>query len=514
MRCVAARDPGSRLVAWWRGGRHEVPNGDGDRRADRGRRREHRFHRSRAGADAADAADAERRSQCAPPAPPPPPPPRRRPTTPPPGTPPPGTAPGTPGTPGAPPVDPTAPPAPPTAGAQPAPPSVTPPPAPPAPPPPSAPPPQPPLQWGPPTGADAAGASTGAGAKGPTKPLPWRATTFTWNQAGTTTIFGLGQDYQGGEGQFYGWDFTFAPNVYLYDQPKDKIRAFAEIGWATELTDSDTTTEKNETHFKDLQVGAGYTRTLWESSGKDEGEYKTSGGLTGRLVFPTSPTSFNTGRYLTTALGLSLKQQVKLLGTKADGLNNITVGATGTWGHLFARSYTATNEDLHRTRQNASGRTIDSDVLTTSSLAMNRLTAGLSFELPLYKDLSLATQFRIVGNLKHDFEPGAGSGCDVAVANDPCVEAARTEDRTLYQPLTTFDLALSYPVFEVVDLTLGYNNETRWIGEDGQRRTIFYSPDAQFYLDITANLDVIYSKITKRDEKAAAATKPTKTASR
>ena len=32
---------------------------------------------------------------------------------------------------------------------------------------------------------------------------------------------------------------------------------------------------------------------------------------------------------------------------------------------------------------------------------------------------------------------------------------------------TTFDLCARYPIYEVVDVTLGYNNETAWIGEDG-----------------------------------------------
>ena len=126
----------------------------------------------------------------------------------------------------------------------------------------------------------------------------------------------------------------------------------------------------------------------------------------------------------------------------------------------------------------------------------------MSVALPLYKDLSLATQFRLVGRFKKDFDTGGGqSNCDVAIANDPCVVAGRDPNHTTYEPLTTFDIALSYPIYEVVDVTLGYNNETAWIGEDGQRRSIFYSPDAQFYLDITANLDAIYSKVTKRDKK-------------
>ena len=352
----------------------------------------------------------------------------------------------------------------------------------------------------------------------PTTPLRWRETTFTWNQAATTTMVGVGRDNIGSEGEFYGWDFTFRPNFYIVDLPKDKVRAFAEIGWRTELTDSaapgwsGSTTDRNETLFKDMQLGLGYTRTLFESGGSDAKEYVTTGSLTGRFVLPTSEASSNQGRYLSTSLALGAKQKIKILGTNAAGLNNVTVGVTGSWGHLFARSYEPTNADIDVPRQNASGSTFESDVLGGATFDPNRLIASLTVDLPLYQDLSLSTNFRIVGRFKHDFEAGGGSdaGCDVAIANDSCVQASRLDDRNLYQPLTTFDVSLSYPIYQVVDLTLGYANETFWIGEDGNRRNIFYSPDAQFYLDIVANLDVIYTKVADaaggKKAKAARAT--------
>jgi hypothetical protein len=80
--------------------------------------------------------------------------------------------------------------------------------------------------------------------------------------------------------------------------------------------------------------------------------------------------------------------------------------------------------------------------------------------------------------------------------NQGCITAASDPTKTLYQPTTSFDLNLSYPILEVGALTVGYQNISRQIGENGQRRGMFYSPDAQFYVDLTANLDGIYSKAT------------------
>ncbi|MCC6557512.1 MAG: hypothetical protein IT372_31560, partial [Polyangiaceae bacterium] len=235
-----------------------------------------------------------------------------------------------------------------------------------------------------------------------------------------------------------------------------------------------------------------------------------SGGLALRFLLPTSPLSYNTGKYLTLALGPDLRQTVKLLGSKADGLNNLTIGLGLTYAHLFSRSYTPTNEDLRRPRQNATGQTIESDQLRGSSFDIDRLTTSLMLGVPLYKDLELQTAFRLISRWKHAWEGGDNGDC-VPIQNQACAPVGRVEDAATYLPSTSFDLALSYPIYEVVGLTLGYSNSTTQLGEDGQRRNMFYSPDAQFYLDITANLDAIYTKATRRNApRASASSKPAK----
>jgi hypothetical protein len=403
------------------------------------------------------------------------------------------------GAPQAPPADPNAPPADPNA------PPAAAPPAPPVENPPPPPPPEPaaagpaPVQLGLGVGPIADTTTEPKTGEGGAKPLVWRGTSFTWNQAVTTTEVGIGRDNIGDEDGFYGWDFLFTPNLYVVDLPKDKVNVFAELGWHTELTNGDTVDER-ETLFKDMQLGARYNRTIWENGGREPGEYVTSGSFTTRLVLPTSDISRTQGRYLVTAFSLGAKQQIKLLGKSAAGLNNLTVGATGTYSHLFSRATQPTLGEPVRERTNASGNVFDSDALSSRAYDVNRVTLGLNAGLPIYKDLAVATQVRLIANFRHDFD---GEGCDAPVVNEPdgCVDVPQDPTRTTYHPMTTFDVALTYPIVEVVDLALGYSNETLWIGEDGQRRGIFYSPGAQFYLDITANLDAIYSKITNRDQR-------------
>lgn len=402
-------------------------------------------------------------------------------------------------------------------------PPAPPPAAPPAPPPPAAPPPAAPPPGGGVAGAEAAppavsfsGAVPGADTPTPDEgedddgpePLPWRGTSFTWNQAFTTTTVGIGRDNIGGDDEYYGWDFYLSPRYYLLDLEKDKIIAEAEIGWGVELTNSPITTEQRELQFRDLQVGAAYDRLLWRSEGEDAGEYQTNAGVRARLIFPTSPISSAQGRILTTALGVSGRQTVKILGKEAMGLNNITLGLGVTWSHLFSEAKTPVNGDLERPRQNASSRTFLSDQLTTASFDVDRIIPSFTWSVPVIQDLTFSNSWRLIGSFKYDFEDGAGSGCDVAIANDPCVQADRLEDRTTYNTITTFDVNLSYPILDVAGITLGYLNETGQLAPDGTRRGVFYSPDAQFYFDITANLDGIYSRATGRDEKKTAVIEP------
>lgn len=344
-------------------------------------------------------------------------------------------------------------------------------------------------------GADTAKPTSQPKETGP-EPLIWRGTTLTWTTGASTTMLGLGSDQIGYEEDFFGMDWVLAPQLFILDLKDDKIILSAEAGVTLEITDSGTTTTKREPQFRDTQLGVAYNRNIWESEDK---EWSTKGSVRARAVFPTSPASINQGRYLVSSLGVALTQQIRLLGNEADGLNNLTIQPTFTWSHLFARSYQPTAEQLDRPRQSASGANISSDVLSSSSMDIDRVIPGVTFILPLYKDFSFSTAFRLIGRFKHRFE---GTGCDV---NQPslggCVEADRLPDGedVAYTTNSTFDAAFTLPVYDVVSMNIGYNNETLTLGEDGKNRNIFWSPGAQFYFDLVANIDIIYSKASGRE---------------
>lgn len=336
-----------------------------------------------------------------------------------------------------------------------------------------------------------AGADAGHGI--PAKPLPWRGTNFNFNQAMTTTTVGIGRDNIGGESEFYGMQWDLNPVLFVLDQEHDKIRLDASIGMGVELTDSDSTKTEREPYLTDAQLGAQYTRDIFVSEDK---EWATRGALRTRFIFPTSEPSMNSGRYLTFQLGGWLRQQFKLLGNEADGLQNITVQAGLTWSHLFSRSYQPTNESLNRIRQNATGVGVKNDILTSGSFDIDRLIPSLTINVPLYKDLSFSVQGGLVARFRHPWE---GQACEAQTLTG-CVKGDVSPEQISYLTNSIFDVSLSQGVFDVVYLTLGYNNETLSLGEDGLTRNPFYSPDAQFYLDITTYLDEVYSKASGRSQ--------------
>ncbi len=324
------------------------------------------------------------------------------------------------------------------------------------------------------------------------KPLFWRGTSFTWTNSATTTMFGLGSDLRGSEEESYGMDFVLSPNFYLLDLPNDKITATLQAGVTVELTDSGTTTYEREPQFRDTQVGVGYTRNIFTSEDK---EWSTKGSVRLRYSIPTSKFSLLQGRYGVLSPSVSLSQVVRLLGNSAIGLNNLTVSAGFTYSHLFSRATTPTNGGLERTRTNPSFDAIESDQLGTRSFDIDRVIPSVTFTLPLIKDLTLVTAFRLIGRFK-----AKPTEVDCIEIMGGCGELQETEEAPTYFTDSTFDIALSQPIYDVLAINIGYNNETLTLGEDGKTRNIFYSPYASFYLDLSVNIDAIYEKASGRSK--------------
>ena len=336
----------------------------------------------------------------------------------------------------------------------------------------------------------------------PEKPNPFLFSWFTWNQSATTTLLGVGHNNQGGDGEVYGWDFKFTPTYYVFQNKKDAISLSSTLGASIEFTNSDETTRKHELLLGDIDVGARWGHTVYET---DKGQTKTIPGLSFKMILPTSKASRNEGKYFATSVGASVRQIAKILGKDAKGLNNMIMSGGMSWSHLFARSYNPTNSDLNRPRQSATGATFLSDQLDMKSFNMNKLALSAVYFFPIYGELYFANAWSWTNGFKHDYE----GGCDVAVLTNPCVRVQRDPTRTTFNVKAEFDVSLSYTFADSVRVDLGYHNEAAQIGPDGQRRNVFYSPDAQFYTDVIVMFDALYEKFSKNDDHKKMARVPT-----
>src|SRR6185295_11960094 len=89
------------------------------------------------------------------------------------------------------------------------------------------------------------------------------------------------------------------------------------------------------------------------------------------------------------------------------------------------------------------------------------------------------------------------NGCDIPLQTG-CVSVGNMPGANTILPTTTFEIALSYDVPDNLGrFDIGYTNESGQLGEDGKRRSVFYSPEAQFYLALVAYFDGIYDKTAK-----------------
>jgi hypothetical protein len=340
------------------------------------------------------------------------------------------------------------------------------------------------------------------------KPNPFGFTRFTWNNSGSTKIFGVGADYIGTEDESYTMDFGLNIRYAFLAKPNDRAYVNVAGGVEVELTNSDTTTKKREALLRDTSIGVGYTHTLFQSADK---ETKTSALVSGGISLPTSKASQDIGKFLGTSLTAGIIHGQKLAGSKADWFQDILLFGTVNWGHSFTRATTPTNEALNITsipRQRLCDEggclTDGSDQISTGFLTHDRLKLNATYYLSIYKDiLSFGNSWEIEERFK--YSPPASDVCQPLATGCAPVSPAVAEP-THRNVSTTFDVSISYAVPENLGrVDLGYVNTSGQLRDDGTFRSVFYGPDSQFYLSLSAYFDGIYDKAAS---KADASNKP------
>jgi hypothetical protein len=368
------------------------------------------------------------------------------------------------------------------------------------------PPPQPQLQWG-------NGAPPATTPKPADKPNPFRFSWFTWNQQATTTIFGVGADTIGDDGQTYTWDFTFTPRWYFYDKHDDQIAVAAEIGWTTQLTNSNSapaTTNLHETDFKNMSFSLLYSHLIYENQarpGVDQGEYKTYPGASFRVILPTSPQSSGSGQLLALAVTPSIRQQVRLLGNKSDWLGNVIMSGSVGWTHTFWDYTTATNTGTPTDNFSYAGQDqfVSTDQLTGGPNEHDRLTLAFVYFFPIYKELYFSNAWKFIKGFNYAATPNVCAPA-MGVANNCAMIPAAAGALTTTN--MSFDVGLSYTFWDTVRWGVGYLSEANQLTPGSTYRSVFYSPDAVFYMDVIVQLESIYDRLVINKQQGVGQTPP------
>jgi hypothetical protein len=315
--------------------------------------------------------------------------------------------------------------------------------------------------------------------------LPWRGTNLVWDQSASGQTVGLGQDYQS-DNPSYEMSLALKPVYYVYDDAEQDVSVRGDIGVFRELTNSDTTTKRGETSLTDAQLFGAYSRQLYE-----DGDYKTKFGVKAPvLTFPTSNVSASNGRILGLGSSLSLGQRVPLAGSDAEALQTLAFVASVGYAHWFTETTVPTNPDLQRERQDVGGRTIPSDQLGGATFAAHQVSLALGAELAITERVSWGNAFSWRPVWSYDL-------ADACIQiQSGCVQADGIDNPSNHSVITLFSSEVGVQVFDEMSVSVGYTNLTLQLGPDGQRRNIFYSPEARVFLAVTGHLDEIYKTAT------------------
>ncbi len=335
------------------------------------------------------------------------------------------------------------------------------------------------------------------------KKLKWRGSTFVWDQTASGQTVHLGQDYLSRD-PYYTMTFSLRPRYYIYDDSeadvstlgtsaaanaatKTTISLRGDIGLSHEFTNSDSTTKRGEWTATDGQLYLALTRQLYS-----KGDVSTIGVVDlPKLTFPSSKFSYDAGRYLELGATVAGIQQLPVLGSKSDFLQILSLQVAASYGHWFTRATQATNPNLNYVRMNPQGIALPGDQLGGSAFAEHQADFTIADELTITDRISWSNQFSWRPYWKYSF-----TNQQVPISTGS-VMPQDVKDPQHFSVVTLFDTEVDVRVLDQLSVALGYANLTPQLDPNGQRRNIFYSPDAVVYLTATAHLDELYKAFAK-----------------
>ena len=333
---------------------------------------------------------------------------------------------------------------------------------------------------------------------------PFRGSTFLFDQSITTSTAGVGFVTPQSYVPFYGWWLSFRPRWNF----SSKLRLQLRADYYKELTNSQETTYRNEDVFGDI-----WTDLVYQTPLATEGRWRNTKVTAGaRILWPTSKVSQAAGFYATAGVAAGATQKIPLRGPDAPTFNSARIGLSLTYLHSFSDSTTPNSPGFAYTRENVDGYSFVSHQLSGQPLSEHTLYGIVDTSLDITPKLSATLDVILINQYHY-----AASDAAVTVMGSPYAPSSAGDQRWIQ--LWWLVLSADYEIMPELSLGIGYYNLANSIAPDGTPRGLFdggehsilWSPDAHFFLDLTANLDKLYEdasgkyRSTPRGETASAA---------
>jgi hypothetical protein len=305
-----------------------------------------------------------------------------------------------------------------------------------------------------------------------------------WDHSATASTLGLGEDVQT-RNPTYEMSFRVVPRFYWIDDPARNLSLRADLQLIREFTDSDTTADRGEWTFTDAELWLTLNETVHASE-------STKTDLVLRapwLRFPTSKVSYSSGKILGLGAGAGVDQRVPLAGEGAPLFASALLRPRIGYMYHFTETTVPTSDDVQRVRVTPGGRSLPSDQLGGTAFAEHELNFSFRAETELAKDLSMVNEIGLRYARRHRL---AENERICGVVDTGCVDVGRAADAPLWAVSTYFAFELGYDLGKGFLVSAGYANLTGQLGEDGQRRSVVYSPDSRISASLSVVLDQVY----------------------
>jgi hypothetical protein len=314
--------------------------------------------------------------------------------------------------------------------------------------------------------------------------LPWHDSYLYWDHSVTAATVGVGQDYQT-RNPLYEMTIGFRPRYYLVENERLTVSLRGDLGVVSERTNSDTTTKEGEWSATDFEFWGSFSSKLRES----KGDLTELAIRVPRLLLPTSKVSYDNGKILGLGVRVAVREEVVLNGRGAAFFPSLELFGYADYGYQFSRSQVPVNGGLERIRTGLDGRSIVSDQLGGATLAQQAATFGIASWVHVHQRLNWVTSFELRPAWKypvsHDVQV-----CGVVLTG--CTQASGIADPQTRSVLTMFQSEIWGTLTDTLQLTFGYVNLATQLAPDGRQRSVFYSPNARFYLTLNVALDHLY----------------------